>query len=144
MSRSIDLFIDAAAGLDDLASDLTRLTGNPLVPVPDAPMWVMRHGDVVAELSEHRFADDVNLQLSRYRYCLNARVSPGGRLEQTGPEITSLRSVHAALREAGFPALIVWDLHYRLDHRSGPGDGADELSLPPADLVRPVLGEPVP
>jgi hypothetical protein len=143
MSRSIDLFIDAPVGLDDLASELTRLTGNPFVPVPDAPLWVMRDGDVVAELSEHRYANDGNLVLSRYRYCLSARIVADARLDTNSPEVGSLRSAQASIKQASsYPVLLVWDLQYRLEQHPGLG-GADEPSLPREGSEPTVVEEPV-
>lgn len=143
MSRSIDLFIDAPAGLDDLAAELTRLTGNPFVPVPDAPLWVMRDGDLVAELSEHRFANDGNLVLSRYRYCLSARIAADVRLDTNSPEVGSLRSVQAAIKKAtSYAVLLVWDLQYRLEQHPGLG-GPDELSLPREGAEPTAVEEPV-
>jgi hypothetical protein len=134
MSRFIDLFIESALALDDLASELTRLTGTPCLAAPDAPMWVLTDGDVVAELSEHRFVDDRNLKLSRYRYCLSARVGPDAAVDHNSPQTLSLRAVQATLRAARYSTLLVWDLQNRLDQQPGPGDGPDELSLPPDDL----------
>jgi hypothetical protein len=145
MSRSIDLFIQSPLTLDDFASELTRLTGKSCVAVPDAPMWVLTDGDVVAELTEHRFSDDRGLALSRYRYCLSARVNPNDHLENTSPPAISLRAVQATLRSARYVTLLVWDLQNRLDQKPGYGD-ADELSLPPPDLAPSTPGaveEPV-
>jgi hypothetical protein len=146
MSRSIDLFIHSPLALDDFASELTRLTGKSCVPVPDAPMWVLTDGDVVAELTEHPFADDRNLSLSHYRYCLSARLSPNVRLENTSPPAISLRAVQATLRSARYQTLLVWDLQNRLDEKPGFGED-DELSLPPPDLPPSnpdAVEEPVP
>lgn len=134
MSRSIDLFIHSPLALDDVASELTRLTGKSCVAVPDAPMWVLTDGDVVAELTEHGFSDDRNLSLSRYRYCLSARLNPTDRLENTSPPAISLRAVQATLRSARYQTLLVWDLQNRLDRKPGFGED-DDLSLPPPDLA---------
>ena len=144
MSRSIDLFINAPVGLDDLAAELTRLTGSPFVAVPDAPIWVMRDGDVVAELSEHRFANDGNLLLTHYRYCLSARIARDAQLDTSSPEVASLRGVLAAIRLATrYSVVLVWDLQYRLEQHPGLGESADDFTLA-AEAVQPAaVEEPV-
>lgn len=143
MSRSIDLFIDSPLVLDDFASELTRLTGKACVAVPDAPMWVLTDGDVVAELTEHHFANDRNLMLRKYRYCLSARLGPEAQLENSSPQVVSLRAIQAVLRSARYLTLLVWDLQNALARHLGLGDGIDELSLPPEDLAQREVEEPV-
>jgi hypothetical protein len=118
MSRSIDLFINGADSLDDLAADLTRLTGLPFVSVPDAPAWVMRDGDVVAELATHPYVNDRDMMLKKYPYCLSAKLRDGNQtLDGTSPEAASLRKVAGVINQTShLNGLLIWDLQLYVDH----------------------------
>jgi hypothetical protein len=113
MSRSVDLFIDADAPIDEVAANLGELLGSPLVQGPGPGIWLLQEGSVEAVLSRHPFLDDGDLLLSRYRYALSAQVSNSGRI-QDAPETALLRHVaDRVLRGSHLPALLVFDLQYR-------------------------------
>jgi hypothetical protein len=89
------------------------MLGSPLTPNPGEESFVVRHGDVVAELATHGFVDDGDLLLSRYRYALSSQVPSDVRPQDT-PEAALLRRLGQAVRERGlFPVLLVMDLQYR-------------------------------
>ena len=118
MSRSLDLFISSAAPLDELAATLAARTGL----VPDAESGAgergvaLRDGDLCAVLHEHRFMDDGDLFLTRYRWALSMRTTVTGHLGLSA-ETALLRQVAAAL--ADHPVLLVLDLQYRAEAGEG-------------------------
>jgi hypothetical protein len=113
MSRSIDLFLASPLPADELADELTRLTGLSFAPTADGTGWMMHDGGVQAELAEHHFADDGDLLLSRYRYALSARVPLGINPADT-PEAMSLRRMTKTLHaEGSIAVLLILDLQYR-------------------------------
>ncbi|MGI8491649.1 MAG: hypothetical protein ACR2KC_01915 [Acidimicrobiales bacterium] len=112
MSRSVDLFIDSALPAGELAAQIERLTDLPVAPNGEGT-WTLSEGAVTAELAEHRYADDGDLWLTRYRYALSARV-PGAANPRDSAEALLLRRVAQALhRNGSFPVLLVLDLQYR-------------------------------
>jgi hypothetical protein len=119
MSRSIDLFIDAPLELDELAAEITKLTGCELAAVPGRRGLVLRSGDVVAELDDHDFVDDRELLFSRYRYVLTATVA-SDRSVNDSPQAALLRRIFSAVKaDHRYPSLLVFDLQHLMD-RSGP------------------------
>jgi hypothetical protein len=113
MSRSVDLFIDADAPLEEVAASLSKLLGSPFAEGPGSRTWLLREGTVEAVLSCHPFVDDGELLLSRYRYALSARVANDVRI-QDAPETALLRHVADRVqRGSHLPALLVFDLQYR-------------------------------
>jgi len=119
MSRSIDLFIDAPVDLDQMAAEITMLTGHGFAEVPGRRGRVLSTSDVVAELDDHDFVDDRDMLFSRYRYVLTATVPPG-RAVNDSPQAVLLRQVFSAVKaDHRYPALLVFDLQHLLD-RSGP------------------------
>jgi hypothetical protein len=113
MSRSVDLFIDADLSLDELADGVGRQVGSPLAVEPDGCSWRLTDGEVHAVLSEHRYRDDGDLPLGRYRFALSARLPNDVRPHDT-PEATMLRRVAQQIqRGPGWPVLLVHDLQYR-------------------------------
>ncbi len=131
MSRSVDLFIDADAPIDEVAANLSELLGSPLAAGPGPGTWLLQEGTVEAVLSRHPFLDDGELLLSRYRYALSARVPNTVRI-QDAPETALLRHVaDRVMRGSHLPALLVFDLQYR--DRPG-GDSAQPESPAPADV----------
>jgi hypothetical protein len=113
MSRSIDLFIDADLSLDELADGLGRQAGSPLAQEPDGCSWRLTDGEVDAVLSEHRYCDDGDLPLSRYRFALSARL-PNDVRPSDSAEATLLRRVAQQIqRGPAWPVLLVHDLQYR-------------------------------
>jgi hypothetical protein len=119
MSRSIDLFIDAPPGLDDLSEHLAELTGLAFEPIPGTPRRVLRSGGVTVELADHDFVDDRDLLFSRYRYVLTAVVPAGQSVNESG-EAALLRQVFAAVKaDNRFGSLLVFDLQHLMD-RSAP------------------------
>jgi hypothetical protein len=126
MSRSVDLFIDADAPIDEVAANLGELLGSPLTQGPGPGTWLLQEGSVEAVLSHHPFLDDGELFFSRYRYALSARVANTVRV-QDAPETALLRHVaDRVLRGSHLPALLVFDLQYR----DGPdGDSADPQAV---------------
>jgi hypothetical protein len=131
MSRSIDLFIDAPLDLDELAAEITKLTGCELAEVPGRRGRVLTSGDVVAELDDHDFVDDRELLFSRYRYVLTATVA-SDRSVNDSPQAALLRRIFAAMKaDHRYPCLLVFDLQHLMD-RSGPPP-----SQPPSQPVTP-------
>ena len=113
MSRSVDLFIDADLSLDELADGVGRQVGSPLAVEPDGRSWRLTDGEVHAVLSEHRYRDDGDLPLRRYRFALSARLPNDVRPHDTA-EATMLRRVAQQIqRGPGWPVLLVHDLQYR-------------------------------
>ena len=110
MSRTVDLFVDSDQPLEQVASQLSELTGLPLVASPDRSRFVLQEGGVNAHLAEHDFLDDDDLPLSEFRYVLSASVKGVGSIDDS-PEVACLRRVNALLREmATMPSLLVIDL----------------------------------
>jgi hypothetical protein len=118
MSRCIDLFIDAAAPLDELAEKLGTLSGLTFIGSAEGTHWGVRDGEGFAELAEHDFADDRQLLVSKYRYDLFARVESGSDGE--GASAAMLRRIFAVVKADGtYPALLVFDLQHVLDRAAG-------------------------
>lgn len=134
MSRSIDLFIDSARPIDELAQEVSRLTRMALTPGPTPETWSFQEGDLRAELRVHPFLPDRELAFDRYRYALSARVSEGSRPADSA-EASLLRVVSETLRKEGMASLLVHDLQYKDSvaepARSGPAAGPD--TPPPAE-----------
>jgi hypothetical protein len=119
MSRSIDLFIDAPFDLDDLAAQITKLSGFAFEVVPGRPGLVLHSSDVVAELDRHDLVDDRDLLFSRYLYTLTAMVASGQSVNDS-PQAALLRQIFSTLKaDHRFGCLLVFDLQHRMD-RSGP------------------------
>jgi hypothetical protein len=124
MSRSIDLFIDSARPIQELAAEIQRLTGMAMEAAPDGSSWMLQEGGIRADLRAHPYVSDGELVLERFRYTLGSRVGNDTRLLDA-PETTLLRMVSEALQKAGFATLLVHDLQYRdgsvvrPDHSSG-------------------------
>lgn len=112
MSRSIDLFIDSARPIDDLAQEMSRVTRMTLTPGTAPETWCLQEGEVSAELRVHPFVPDRELAFDRYRYALSARVSEGARPSESA-EASLLRVVAETLRKEGMASLLVHDLQYR-------------------------------
>jgi hypothetical protein len=123
MSRSIDLFIDAPLDLDQLAAEITRLTGLTFAQVPGTPRHALHSGDVVAMLGDHDFVDDRELLFSRYRYVVTTTVASDRSINDS-PQAALLRRIFSALKaDHKFPSLLVFDLQH-LIARSGPPPSA--------------------
>jgi hypothetical protein len=135
MSRSIDLFIDSARPIDELAAEIQRLARLTMQPLPAGEGWKLEEGGVQAELRTHPFANDGDLLLERYQYVLGCRVSSSTRLLDA-PETALLRLVSEALQRGGFQTLLVHDLQYRdaaalaASSRSGSAPGPAPGSQP--------------
>lgn len=111
MTRRIDLFIASDAPLGELAAAVAERAALEAGPGPERDTMVLRHGDVVATLAEHRQPDGDELRLSRYRYALSATTDADGHLGEA-PETQLLRRL--AGRLAGdFAVLLVLDLQFR-------------------------------
>jgi hypothetical protein len=126
MSRSVDLFIESPKLIEDLVSDMARLTR--LTPAPGAQpgTWSFDEGEVHTELRAHPYVDDGDLVLERYQFALSARVRAGKRTADSA-EASFLRVVGEALRKADIPALLVHDLQYH-DQAASPRPAAVERS----------------
>jgi hypothetical protein len=113
MSRSVDLFIDADLPLDEVADGVGRQVGSPLLVEPDGRGWRLSAGEVHAVLSEHRYRDDGDLPLSRYRFALSARLPNDVRPHDTAEANLLRRVAQLIQRGPGWPVLLVHDLQYR-------------------------------
>lgn len=133
MSRSIDLFIRSPKSLDEMAPDLSRITGFDLHPGSVPGTWSLDEGDVHAELRAHPYIDDGELVLERYQYALSARVEQGSRLVDS-KEANLLRVVSEGLRQAHVESLLVHDLQYR-DREGAPAGSAASPGAGPADAA---------
>lgn len=112
MSRSIDLFIQCPKPIEEVASEVARLTGLTLKPGSLPGTWSLDEQEVHAELRAHPYIDDGDLVLERYQYALSSRVANGTRLADSA-EAALLRLVSEALRKVAVPSLLVHDLQYR-------------------------------
>jgi len=132
LSRSVDLFIETEGSLGSVAGEVRRVTGGSWSKLPDDGSWALVVGEVEARLGAHRYLDDVDLPLERYRYCLSARVV-GPVDPDDAAEAALLRSVGAALvHRGGFTCLLVIDLERRAplgaeDHSPEAREGIDPL-----------------
>jgi len=126
VSRSIDLFIRSSKAIDEVVSDVTRLTELTFVPAGTTETWILDEGEVHAELRAHSFVDDGDLLLERYQYALSARVELGVRPADS-KEAQILRRVSERLRNGAMESLLVHDLQYR-DGGSGADAEAPEAS----------------
>ena len=123
MSRSIDVFIDC----DDQATALAAVAeaaGHPPTEVAAGRWQVDIGGGDVATLGRHDFVDDGDLLFTSYPYDLWVRVpNEGPVLDHRATE--ALRVVGERLRQAGYRAITVVDLQYRLDTETAdPGHSA--------------------
>jgi hypothetical protein len=138
LSRSVDLFIDSAEALPDIASEIARTVGVEASECPDDGEWIIAFDATEARLGGHPYLDDGVFPFSRYRYCLSARVSdpsppdepPRASRHPSASEWESVagqfRLVAARLRAAGgFSCLVVIDLEFRdpMDALDDRGDG---------------------
>lgn len=121
MSRSIDLFIQCPKPIEEVASEVARLTGADLQAGGLPGTWSLDSQGVHAELRAHPYIDDGDLVLERYQYALSCRVPNGARLADSA-EAAMLRLVSESLRKASIPTLLVHDLQYR----DRPGSRVDE------------------
>jgi hypothetical protein len=120
MSRPIDLFIDAPLELDELAAEITKLTGCELAEVPGRRGRVLSSGDVVAELDDHDFVDDRELLFTRYKYVLSATVA-SERSVNDSPQAALLRRIFSAIKaDDRYPSLLVFDLQHLMDRSGHP------------------------
>lgn len=129
MSRSVDLFIRSDRPIDDLAAEVTRLTGFPVTPGDPPGSWSLEADPVVADLRAHPYVDDGDLVFQRYPYVLSCRVGGDGRSSDSA-EAHLLRAVGEALRGAGIPSMLVHDLQFR-----------DSATPPPAPSTAPAAGQ---
>lgn len=138
MSRSVDLFIDAAASLEEVATAVagvvgatvsgagpprSRPDGSPVGDDGRPEAFLVETPEVHAVLRAHRFLDDGVMVLTRYRYALSVVVPDGGR-PQDSPAAAFLRVVARELAgSVGWPMLLVIDLQYTeaLSRVPGPG-----------------------
>ena len=148
MSRSVDLFIDVAVPIEELAAKLGDLAGVTLTRVADAAddaeggeHWVLEDGSVRAVLAAHPYVDDGELVFSHYRYALSARVANSAR-PQDAPETFLLRRLaDKVLHGAGLPALLVLDLQYRdRGQVAGPNGSGAEFGATAEPDGRPETG----
>ena len=126
MSRSIDLFIESANPAEEVAQQISRLSGFTLQPGPKPETWCLDEGGVHAELAVNHYVDDGDLPLGRYGYSLSARVPSDKRLADA-PETSLLRVVSEALQKGGLATLVVHDLQYR-DQQAARTAGQSESS----------------
>lgn len=127
MSRSIDLFIASSEPLDSVAKRVGEVAKLPILEDPDGG-WVVRDEDTSVTLTEHRYLDDGDLFLGRYRYVLSGRVPPTARPQDT-PVAALLRRIACEVQHAtAWPVLLVLDLQYR---EAVPGRDPHDSSAPP-------------
>lgn len=134
MSRSVDLFIDTQLSIDDLAEKLRKTTGAEVSRTADPGRWRLTDGSMNAELYEHRYLDDGDLWLSRYRYALSAHIAFGVS-PLDSPEVLALRHFAQVLQDPPkLSVLLVFDFEYRLavqgPHGRSPDDHSPDDRLP--------------
>ncbi len=123
VSRSVDLFIDSDLPLTEVAARVTAVTQIPVAADADG-RFVVSHEEVHAELGEHRYVDDGDLWLSRYRYALSARVATDANPKDSAEAGLLRRMAQALHRDGPFAVLLVLDLQYRdLEPATAPADG---------------------
>ncbi len=125
MSRSVDLFIQCARPIEEVAAEIARLTPLTIKPGGMPGTWSLDEGDVHAELRAHPYIDDGDLVLQRYQYALSSRVATGTQLTNSA-EASLLRVVSEALRKDGITSLLVHDLQYRDRAQSAAGPAGSE------------------
>jgi hypothetical protein len=131
VSRSVDLFINSARPIDELAGQLSQLTRMTLKPAAETGTWWLEEGDLRAELRVHPFVRDGELAFDRYRYALSARVPDASRPADSAAAAL-LRVVSETLRKAGTASLLVHDLQYADGDARTPGaSGGAELPASP-------------
>ncbi len=134
MSRSVDLFIQCARPIEEVAAEIDRLTSLTIKPGGMPGTWCLDEGDVHAELRAHPYIDDGDLVLQRYQYALSSRVATGTQLTNSA-EASLLRVVSEALRKGGITSLLVHDLQYRdrVQATTGPAEVEGAEAAAPAD-----------
>ncbi len=132
MSRSVDLFVQCDRPIEEVASEIARLTSLTLKPGSIPGTWSLDEGDVHAELRAHPYVDDGDLVLERYQYALSCRVATGSRLTDSA-EASLLRVVSEGLRKGGIASLVVHDLQYRDHNRAAAPAGEDAEAVGPAE-----------
>lgn len=146
MSRSVDLFIDATAPLEDFAAALREKLELSLTPDAERRRWLLRDGDVAAFLHEHPYVDDVTLPFSRYRFAISARVAGDGR-PQDSAEAAYLRRLAQRIQQGPhWPVLLVLDLQFRdpVVTRAAPARTAEEApTTVPSNSAPPAPPAPV-
>jgi hypothetical protein len=112
LSRSIDLFIDSELPLQEVAAEISRITGLAAAECVEREEWALVNSELEARLAVHQFLDDGDLVFERYRYCLSVTAfdSPS---PADSSEAALLRLVLDLLRRQGVPCLLVFDLQYR-------------------------------
>jgi hypothetical protein len=140
VSRSVDLFIASPKPIEEVAAEISRLTGMNLKSGPEPGSWVLDEGSVHAELRAHPYVDDGDLAFERYPFALSTQVSGRARPADS-PEANLLRKVSESLRKGPFASLLVHDLQFRDGHApliEGPAvDSTGEDPPGPSDEIGP-------
>lgn len=112
MSKSVDLFIDCADTIDELAARIGRLVQVEFRPAPASGTWSLDQEGLHADLHPHPYVDDGDLAFERYPYVLACRIAQSAH-SLAAPETSFLRRVADALHREGLGTLLVHDLQYR-------------------------------
>ncbi|MDQ2726895.1 MAG: hypothetical protein M3Y91_03295 [Actinomycetota bacterium] len=113
MTRSVGLFINSSAPLEELAHRVAGVTQATASPGTAPDVWELRFGTVTAALSAHHGADAADPLLRRYPYALAAEMAEGSTAGDS-PEVRALRDVARTLHDStDLAALLVVDVQNR-------------------------------
>lgn len=113
MARSVGLFINSSAPLEELAHRVAGATEASASPGTAPGVWELRFGDVTAALSAHQGTDTADALLRRYPYALAAEMAEGSTAVDS-PEVKTLRDVARVLHDStDMAALLVVDVQNR-------------------------------
>ncbi|MGI8750886.1 MAG: hypothetical protein ACR2MN_00935 [Acidimicrobiales bacterium] len=122
MTRSVGLFINSSAPLEELAHQVAGVTQTSATPSTDPGVWELRFGAVTAALSAHLGSDMVDPLLRRYPYALAAEMAEGSTAVDS-PEVKALRDVARVLHDStDLAALLVVDVQNRRPASAIDGD----------------------
>ncbi|HEX9989229.1 MAG TPA: hypothetical protein VGE45_12220 [Chloroflexia bacterium] len=119
MARSIDLFADTDAPLDDFAQELASLLALKLEACQDdLDTWYeIRTPKVVLTVGEHDFEPDRDMNFGEYRYHISVRALNTGNGDERREWIdTFARQVFQKLKATGkYPLILTDDLQTKLE-----------------------------
>jgi hypothetical protein len=113
MARSVGVFINSSAPLEELAQRVAGVTHASASPGVAPGVWELRFGTVTTTLSAHRGEDTDDSLLRRYPYALTAEMGEGSTAADSA-EVKALRDVARVLHDSTeLRALLVVDVQNR-------------------------------